>query len=79
MALIWLQGLKLDISEQTNKNVDFDFLIFDSNLAKLNKNWVNMFQMIIIFTLESKIGFLNLGFGTYYDHCELKSIDENLL
>ena len=49
--------------------MDFDFLIFDSNLAKLNKNWVNMFQMIIIFTLESKIGFLNLGFGTYYDHC----------
>ena len=71
MALIWLQGLKLDISEQTNKNVDFVFLIFDSNLAKLNKNWVNMFQMIIIFTLESKIGFLNLGFGTYYDHCVL--------
>ena len=71
MALIWLQGLKLDISEQTNKNVDFDFLIFDSNLAKLNKNWVNMFQMIIIFTLESKIGFLNLGFGTYYDHCAM--------
>ena len=28
-----------------------------------------MFLMIIIFTLESKIGFLNLGFGTYYDHC----------
>ena len=30
---------------------------------------MNMFQMIVIFTLESKIGLLNLGFGTYYDHC----------
>ena len=71
MALIWLQGLELDISEQTNKNKDFNFLIFDSKMAKLNKKWVNMFQMIIIFILESKIAFLNLGFGTYYDHCVL--------
>ena len=30
-----------------------------------------MFLTIIIFTLESKIGFLNLGFGTYYDHCDV--------
>ena len=71
MALIWLQGLELDISEQTNKNKDFDFVIFDSKMAKLIKKWVNMFQMIVIFTLESKIGFINLGFGTYYDHCEV--------
>ena len=32
---------------------------------------MNMFQMIVIFTLESKIGFINLGFGTYYDHCAM--------
>ena len=38
-------------------------------MAKLIKKWVNMFQMVVIFTLESKIGFINLGFGTYYDHC----------
>ena len=38
-------------------------------MAKLIKKWMNMFQMIVIFTLESKIGFINLGFGTYYDHC----------
>ena len=69
MALIWLQGLELDISEQTNKNKGFSFLILDSKMAKLIKKWMNMFQMIVIFTLESKIGFINLGFGTYYDHC----------
>ena len=71
MALIWLQGLELDISEQINKIKDFNFLIFDSKMAKLTKKWVNMFQMIVIFTLESKIGFIILGFGTYYDHCAL--------
>ena len=68
IALIWLQGLELDISEQTNKNKDFNFLIFDSEMAKLTKKWVNMFQIIVNLTLESKIGFINLGFGTYYDH-----------
>ena len=71
MALIWLQGIELDISEQTNKNKDFNFLIFDSKMAKLIKIWVNMFQMIEIFTMELKIGFINLGFGTYYDHCAI--------
>ena len=32
--------------------------------------------MIVIFTLESKIGFINLGFGTYYDHCTGLSSNE---
>ena len=32
---------------------------------------MNMFQMIVIFTLDLKNGLLNLGFGIYYDHCEL--------
>ena len=27
--------------------------------------------MVVFFTLEWKIGWLDLGFGTYYDHCAL--------
>ena len=38
-------------------------------MTKWIKLWLNMFQMIVIFTLEPKNGQSNLGFGTYYDHC----------
>ena len=72
MALIWLQGLELDVSGQTNKNKDFNLLIFHLKIAKLIKKRVNMFQMIAIFTLESKFDFIKLGFGTYYEQCVMQ-------
>ena len=38
---------------------------------------MNIFQMIIIFTLELKNTLLNLGFGIYYDHCEVYPITDD--
>ena len=40
---------------------------------------MNMFQIVVIFKLQLNIGLLNLGFGTYYDHCALEYLDLHIL